>query len=94
MSGKAQLNQRSDGVVIIDSACHTQCGVWKLYLHAGQQRFVGKTKRLEKMDFCRGLLQRSQYQPSWLLYDALVSLGKKRKEQKNYVGRGSSPYIN
>eukprot|EP00983_Pelagomonas_calceolata_P043447 1138897-Pelagomonas_calceolata.AAC.2 len=24
MSGKAQLNQMSDGVVIIDSACHTQ----------------------------------------------------------------------
>eukprot|EP00983_Pelagomonas_calceolata_P033318 1043439-Pelagomonas_calceolata.AAC.1 len=24
MSGKAQLNQRSDGVIIIDSSCHTQ----------------------------------------------------------------------
>eukprot|EP00983_Pelagomonas_calceolata_P058699 1145603-Pelagomonas_calceolata.AAC.3 len=23
MSGKAQLNQRSDGVAVIDSACHT-----------------------------------------------------------------------
>eukprot|EP00983_Pelagomonas_calceolata_P011128 358718-Pelagomonas_calceolata.AAC.1 len=37
MSGKTQLNQRSDGVVITDYGC----GVWKWYQHAGRQLFVG-----------------------------------------------------